>query len=72
MGTAVSVVSALVSSRLDQLNSILYIGAASKHISRLQRVQNALAKVVTYQRPYTSPLSSTALLQNLHWLPIEW
>jgi len=25
-----------------------------------------------YQRPYTSPLSSTALLQNLHWLPIEW
>ena len=32
----------------------------------------ALARVVTYQRPYTSPLSSTALLQNLHWLPIEW
>ena len=28
--------------------------------------------IVTYQRPYTSPLSSTALLQNLHWLPIEW
>ena len=37
----------------------------------LKRVQNALARVVTYQRPYTSPLSSTALLQNLHWLPIE-
>ena len=47
-------------------------GAASKHINRLQRVQNALARVVTYQCPYTSPLSSTALLQNLHWLPIEW
>jgi len=68
---AISVASALVSSRLDQVNSILY-GAASKHINRLQRVQNALARVVTYQRPYTSPLSSTALLQNLHWLPIEW
>ena len=68
-----SVASALVSSRLDQVNSILY-SAASKHINRLQRVQNALARVVTYQRPcpYTSPLSSTALLQNLHWLPIEW
>jgi len=52
-------------SRLDQVNSILY-GAASKHINCLQRVQNALARV-TYQRPYTSPLSSTALLQNLHW-----
>jgi len=32
----------------------------------------ALPRVVTYQRPYTSPLSSTALLQNHHWLPIEW
>jgi len=52
------------------VNSILY-GAASKHINRLQRVQNVLARVVTYQRPYSS-LSSTALLQNLHWLPIEW
>ena len=62
---------ALVSSRLDQVNSILY-GAASKHINRLQRVQNALARVVTYQHPYTSPFSSTALLQNLHWLPVGW
>jgi len=70
-GMAVSVASALVSSRLDQINSILY-GAASKHINRLQRVQNALARVVTCQRPYTSPLSSTALLQNPHWLPVEW
>jgi len=70
-GMAVSVASALVSSRLDQVNSILY-GAASKHINRPQRVQNALARVDTYQRPYTSPLSLTALLQNLHWLPIEW
>ena len=70
-GMAVSVASALVSSRLDQVNSILY-GAASKRINRLQCVQNALARVVTYLRPYASPLSSSALLQNLHWLPIEW
>ena len=68
---AISVVSALVSSRLDQVNSVFY-GAASKHINRLQRVQNVLARVVTYQRSYTYPLSSTALLQNLHWLLIEW
>ena len=69
-GMAVSVASALVTLRLDQVNSIFY-GVASKHINRLQRVQNVLARVVTYQRPYSS-LSSTALLQNLHWLPIEW
>jgi len=68
---AISVASALVSSRLDQVNSILY-GAASKHTNRLQRVQKALARTVMHQRSHCSPLSSTALLQNLHWLPIEW
>ena len=36
-GMAISVASAMVSLRLDQVNSILY-GAASKHINRLQRV----------------------------------
>ena len=49
-GMAVSVASALVSSRLDQVNSILYINI-NININRLQRVQNALARVVTYQRP---------------------
>jgi len=68
---AISVASALVSSRLDQKNSILY-GAASKHTDRLQRVQKALARIVMHQRLHCSPLSSTALLQNLHCLPIEW
>ena len=68
---AISVAIALVSSRLDQVNSILY-GAASKHTDRLQRVQKALARIVMHQRSHCSPLSSTALLQNLHWLPIEW
>jgi len=58
-GMAVSVASALVSSRLDQVNSILY-GAASKHINRLQRIQNALARVVTYQR------------QSLHSHPLHY
>jgi len=37
---------ALVSTRLDYANSILY-GIPAKHISRLQRTQNALACVVT-------------------------
>jgi len=68
---AISVASALVSSRLDHLNSILH-GAASKHINRLQRIQKALARTVMHQRSYGYPLSSTALLQDLHWLPIKW
>jgi len=68
---AISVASALVSSRLDHVNSMLY-GAASKHTNRLQHIQKALARTVMHQRSHGSPLSSTALLQNLHWPPIEW
>jgi len=51
---------------------IRFCTAQLRSINRFQRVPNALARVVTDQRPYASPLSSTALLQNLHWLPIEW
>jgi len=54
----ISVASALVSSRLDHVNSILY-GAASKHTNCLQRVQKALARTVMHQRSHGSPLSST-------------
>jgi len=68
---AISVAGALVSSRLDHVNSILY-GAASKHTNRLQLIQKALARTVMHHRSHGSPLSSTALLKNLHWLPIEW
>jgi len=68
---AISIASTLVSSRLDQVNSILY-GAASKHTDHLQHVQKALARIVMHQRSHFSPLSSTALLQNLNCLPIEW
>ena len=67
---AASVASALVSSRLDQMNSVLY-GTALKHTGRLQRVQRALARVVVNQRSRT-PFSSTELLKQLHWLPLEW
>jgi len=67
---AISVASALVSSRLDYANSILF-GCPQKHADRLQRVQQALARVVT-QQSSVSPLTSTELLKQLHWLPIEW
>jgi len=53
------------------INSIMY-GAASKHTNRFLRVQKALARTVMHQRSHGSSLSSTALLQNLHWLPIKW
>ena len=58
---------ALVSSRFDYVNSILY-GAPKYNISKLQRAQNVLARVVTRSHRRTS---ADALLHKLHWLPIE-
>jgi len=51
------------------VNSILY-GTSTKQITRLQRVQNALARVVVPNRPPGS--SSFHLLKQLHWLPVKW
>ena len=59
---------ALVSSRLDYCNSLLH-GLASREISRLQRVQNRLARIVTKSRPFAH---SSPLLKSLHWLPVRF
>jgi len=67
--TATTVASALVSARLNYVNSILY-GSSTKQLTRLQHVQNALARVVVPNRPPGS--SSLHLLKQLHWLPVEW
>ena len=63
--TAISVALALVSSPLDYVNSILS-GSPLKHIARFQ---HALARVILQQR---SCARSTSLMQQLHWLPIDW
>jgi len=60
---AASVALALVSSRLDQKNSVLY-GIALKHTACLQRVQHALARVMV-NRCSRPPFSSNALLEQL-------
>jgi len=62
---------ALISSRLDQLNSILY-GTLLKHTARLQHIQYAAARVALYRQSRSSPLSLNELLNQLHWLYIEW
>ena len=67
---AISVVTALVSSRLDYVNSILF-GCPLKYRSRLRRVQNALARVTVPQNSSFPTRSTTALLRHLHWLPID-
>ena len=61
------VVCALVSSRLDYANSVLF-GATQKNISKLKKAQNFLARVVTCSPQSCSPRT---LLQQFHWLPIK-
>ena len=65
--TTKCLVHAFITSRLDNCNSLLY-GLPDHLISKLQRVQNAVARLV-YKAPrfcHTSPI-----LQELHWLPIR-
>ena len=68
LSVAKTIATALVTSRLDYCNSLLY-NTANKDIAKLQRVQNCLARVVT-----RSPLFSRSvpLLKSLHWLPVHY
>ena len=64
MATAVAV--AIVQSRLDYANSLLY-GISVANLNKLQRVQNAAARLVLWH----SDLSSSNSLSRLHWLPVR-
>ena len=59
-------VQALVTSKLDYCNSLLY-GLPKNVIKQLQRVQNAAARVVTLSPKFCH---ITPVLANLHWLSI--
>jgi hypothetical protein len=60
-------VCALVSPHLDYANS-LYYGLPEHLLDRLQRVQNAAARLVTGANRFAS---SKAQLKSLHWLPVR-
>ena len=64
---AKTVASALIGSRLDYANSVLY-GVSAANISKLQQIQNSLARVVTCAK---HRVESSKLLIDLHWLPIK-
>ena len=57
----------LVSSRLENCNSLLY-NTANKYIAKLQRVQNCLARVVPRSPRFSR---SVPLLKSLHW-PVHY
>ncbi|KAK2171994.1 hypothetical protein NP493_1003g00012 [Ridgeia piscesae] len=60
------VVNAIVTSRLDCCNALLY-GTCAINIAPLQRIQNTAARLIT-RSPRSD--SGTTLLRELHWLPI--
>ena len=55
-----------VTSRLDAFNGLLY-GVPKQQISKLQRIQNAAARIVTLSKKADH---ITPILYKLHWLPI--
>ena len=56
-----------VTSRLDNGNCLLY-GISDHLLTKLQRVQNAAARLITKTRKHEH---ITAVLIGLHWLPIK-
>ena len=61
-------VHAFVTSNIDYCNSLLY-GTTDCVINKLQRLQNAAARVICGGRKYDHV---TPLLKDLHWLPVSY
>ena len=59
---------AFITCRIDQCNNLLY-GLPDSHTSKLQRIPNSTARLVTRTRFHDH---ITPILQNLHWLPVRY
>ena len=66
--TAKTIAYSLISSRLDYCNSLLF-KISKCDLSKLQRVQNCLARVICKNSRLTP---SKPILKKLHWLPISY
>ena len=63
-----TLIHAFVSSRIDYCNSLLY-GVPNCHLHKLQRVQNAAARLIFEESKYCHV---TLLLKSLHWLLVKY
>jgi len=64
---AKNIATAVVGSRLDYCNSLLY-GVSETNLNKLQRVQNSLARIVLGLDTRSSTMQNLA---DLHWLPVR-
>ena len=63
-----SIVQAVIMSRIDYCNSLL-VGVPAVQLSKLQRLQNAAARLVSNVAKYDH---ITPTLVKLHWLPVRF
>jgi hypothetical protein len=67
--TTKTLVHAFVTNKVDYCNSLLY-GLPASQLAKVQRVQNAAARLIYRESKYCH---ITPLLKELHWLPIrDW
>ena len=67
METAKTVACSIVSTRMDYCNSLLF-GTTLRNLSKLQRVQNTLARVVSGRRRFDH---LSPVFADFHWLPVR-
>ena len=65
--STLTLIHAFVTSRLDTCNALL-ANLPANDINKLQRIQNIAARITERA---TSRTSTTSILSNLHWLPIN-